>query len=119
MKTIRIAKDYSDTPLGRFPDDGEFNGSRFREEFLRPALDANDKVAIDIEGVEGYGSSFLEEAFGGLVRKGYFSAADLNRKLEIVYNDKDFKIYRDLIWRYIKEAKREKGGCATDGSLTY
>ena len=26
---------------------------------------------IDLDGVRGFGSSFLEEAFGGLVRKGY------------------------------------------------
>ena len=110
MKTIKISSDYSDTPLGRSPDDGNFSGARFRDEFLRPALGAEDKVVVDIDDVEGYGSSFLEESFGGLVRKGYFSATDLQKKLEILYKDKDFKIYHDLIWRYINEAKREKGG---------
>jgi hypothetical protein len=109
MKTIKIATDYSDTPLGRFPADGEFNGTRFREEFLRPALQGEDKVAVDIDDVEGYGSSFLEEAFGGLVRQGYYSAADLKRKLEIAYEDQDFKMYGDLIWKYIQDARPEKG----------
>jgi len=31
-------------------------------------------VVIDLDGVRGYGSSFLEEAFGGLVRKGFSQA---------------------------------------------
>ena len=110
MTTIRIATDFSDTPLGRFPDDGEFNGTRFRDELLCPALKSNDEVVVDIDRVEGYGSSFLDEAFGGLVRKGYFSAEELSRKLTVAYKDKDFKIYHDLIWKYIKEAKRETGG---------
>ncbi len=109
MKTINIAKDYSDTPLGRFPADGEFNGTRFREEYLRPALTGEDKVSVQIDGVEGYGSSFLEEAFGGLVRRGYFTPDQLKQKLDLTYQDQDFKMYRDLIWRYINEAKPEKG----------
>jgi hypothetical protein len=110
MKTIKIATDYSETPLGRFPEDGKFNGTRFREEFLRPELEKQDKVEVDIDGVEGYGSSFLEEAFGGLVRKGYFTPASLKHKLEITFKDSDFKMYGDLIWKYINEAKKEEGG---------
>lgn len=110
MNTIKIAKDYSDTPLGRFPDDGKFNGTTFRDGYLRPALEKGGKVIVDIDDVEGYGSSFLEEAFGGLVRNGYFSAADLQKNLEIAYKHPDFKMYHDLIWKYIKEAKRETGG---------
>ena len=61
MKTIKIATEYSTQLLGSAsPDDGEFNGTRFRDDILRPALEAEDKVKVDIDGVEGYGSSFLE-----------------------------------------------------------
>jgi hypothetical protein len=109
MKTIKIATDFSDTPLGRFPSDGDFSGQRFREEFLRPALAMEDNITVDIDGVEGYGSSFLEEAFGGLVRKRYFTVADLKKKLTIKQEEAGFDMYRDLIWRYIREAKPEKG----------
>jgi hypothetical protein len=110
MKRIKIATDYSDTPLGRAPEDGQFSGTRFREELLRPALDANDKVEVDIDDVEGYGSSFLEEAFGGLVRKGYFTQDQLKNKLQITFKDRDFEVYRTLIWKYIREARREARG---------
>jgi len=110
MKTITIAEDYSDTPLGRFPEDGDFNGTRFREEFLCPALRREEKVVVVIDGVEGYGSSFLEEAFGGLVRKGYFTADQLRRKLEIRYTNLLFKLYASQIWTYIDKAKTERIG---------
>ena len=83
MKMIKIAKDYSETPLGRYPADGDYNGTRFRDEVLRPALQAEDEVIVDIDDVEGYGSSFLDEAFGGLVREGYFDAKDLQGRLKI------------------------------------
>jgi hypothetical protein len=63
---------------------------------------------VVIDDVEGYGSSFLEEAFGGLVRKGHFSAETLREKLKIDYTDQDFKLYGDLIWRYVKEAEAGK-----------
>jgi len=105
MKTISIGKDYSDTPLGRYEGDGPFNGTRFREEFLRPALESGEAVHVKIDDTEGYGSSFLDEAFGGLVRFGYFSASELQSKLVIELEDQDYNLYKNLIWRYIDSAQ--------------
>jgi hypothetical protein len=103
---ISIAKDFSEVPLGRYPTDGKFSGERFREEFLKPALQ-KDEVTVNIDGTEGYGSSFLDEAFGGLVRKGYYTEADLGSRLAIECTDPSFDLYATLIWKYIKEAVRE------------
>ena len=107
MNIINIAKEYSDTPLGRYPEDGDFNGTRFRDDFLLPAL-RKGETAVVIDGVEGYGSSFLEEAFGGLVRKGYFTAEELQKKLNVQFEERGFEMYRNMIWRYIGDAKPEK-----------
>ena len=107
MKRISIGKDFSDTPWGRYPDDGPFSGERFREEMLKPALQDHHQLTVFIDDAEGYGSSFLDEAFGGLVRKGYYTPKQLRDGLTIECNDPDYTIYRDLIWKYIDEAKRE------------
>lgn len=70
MKTISVARDFSVYPGGRVPGDGPASGKEFRERFLVPALEGEEQVAIELDGVRGYAASFLEEAFGGLVRDG-------------------------------------------------
>lgn len=71
MININIANQYSPFPGGRYISDGEHSGEDFRTRFLVPALDAGKKIVLELDGTRGYGSSFLEEAFGGLVRLGY------------------------------------------------
>ena len=71
MTTIKIATDFSDTPGARFRSDGPFSGEEFREDMLMPLFEDdadNREILIDLDGAEGYPSSFLEEAFGGLAR---------------------------------------------------
>jgi nitrogen regulatory protein PII len=102
---INISKEFSEVPWGRYYSDGKYSGQRFREEFLKTNLEQFDQVAVNIDDVEGYGSSFLDEAFGGLVRKGYYNKDSLSKKLKIKCNDPYFKMYADLIWKYINEAK--------------
>lgn len=82
-KTIVIAKDFSRSPSGRYhPDDGPFSGQRFRDEFLYPAL-LVDEVEVNLDGVLTLGSSFLDEAFGGLVREKKLSVDFLKSRLII------------------------------------
>ncbi|MCX7176017.1 MAG: STAS-like domain-containing protein [Proteobacteria bacterium] len=69
-RTINVARDFSRYPAGRYTTDGPFSGAAFRDDYLLPALRAGDEVSVELDGVRGYGSSFLEEAFGGLVRNG-------------------------------------------------
>lgn len=71
MKSINVAADFSKTPFGRFPSDGPYNGEKFRKEILLPAFTDSEveDVLVDFNGIAlVIGSSFLEEAFGGLVR---------------------------------------------------
>ena len=103
--TISIAADFSTVPAGRFISDGPNSGERFRNDFLKRNLEEKDSVTVVIDGVEGYGSSFLEEAFGGLVREFGFKKDDLKKKLVIEFTEPEFQIYSDMIWEYIEEAK--------------
>lgn len=107
MTTFKIASEFSFVPAGRYVTDGAYTGERFREEFLKPMLERENVVEIDIDGAAGYGSSFLEEAFGGLVRKGYFSAKQLHERLKIINRDPEYSTYQVSIWRFIDAAKSE------------
>lgn len=104
-KTIVIAKDYSDTPAGRYKTDGNYTGERFRDELLYPALQNNEKVIVDLDGALGYGSSFLEEAFGGLIREKDMLLSDIRNKLTIVSSR---VLYKNRIWKYLENAQIEK-----------
>jgi STAS-like domain of unknown function (DUF4325) len=85
-KSINIPTDFSRFPAGRFISDGSFSGEKFRRDLLVPALRTADFVEVHFDGTLGYGSSFLEEAFGGLIRDG-FASHDLAKKLKIFSND--------------------------------
>lgn len=100
MKTLVVAKDFSRYPAGRFRIDGSHTGERFREDFLIPMLES-DSVTVDLDGARGYGSSFLEEAFGGLIRSGKFNLSKLREKLTITSLKPSL---RAEAWRYIEDA---------------
>ena len=104
--TICIARDFHFNPIGRFPEDGPHSGERFRKEFLVPALRQYQNVVVDLDDVLGLGSSFLEEAFGGLVRLERFSSKELLGKLEIVGG---VASERDAVWQFIHDAKPKRG----------
>lgn len=107
-KTIVIAKDYSDTPAGRYDKkDGNFTGERFRDEFLYPALQDNEYVNVNLDGALGYGSSFLEEAFGGLIREKGMTLSEIQKKLTITSSR---VLYKNRIWKYLENAQIEKNG---------
>ena len=97
---IDIAEDFSDTPAGRYVTDGPATGEHFREGLLLEALKKSDLLEISLDGAEGYGSSFLEEAFGGAVRQGYFSAKELHDKIKFITDDPALEME---IWSYIDD----------------
>lgn len=105
-KIIVIGRDFSTTPSGRYRDDGPFSGAVFRDDRLVPALRENDRVVVDISGVEGYGSSFLEEAFGGLVRNRLFRKKELDEKLILKTTDETKKCFLERIDAYMNDAWR-------------
>lgn len=65
---IDVARDFSRTPGGRYASQSESSGEEFRKTILEPALRAGNDIVVDLDGAAGFTTSFLEEAFGGLVR---------------------------------------------------
>ncbi|RPE63078.1 uncharacterized protein DUF4325 [Pacificibacter maritimus] len=107
MNTIEIAKEFSPYPGGRYPEDGPANGTDFRNRHLVPVLKAHQKAQVLLDGALGYPSSFLEEAFGGLVRAGY-TAKQIKETFDIKTNDPTLERFLVLIQQYIDGAKAKQ-----------
>jgi len=112
--TIDVAREFSPYPSGRVTKDGDYNGERFRKEVLIPAIKTalNTKgvtpsVIIDLDGVRAFGSSFLEEAFGGLARDPGIIFKDALTVLKIKCTKAHLKIYKDAINEYLDNADKK------------
>lgn len=107
MIKLKLSTDFSDTPGGRFIDEGDYSGELFRDSLLiKKVNDAEEKgdfLEIDFDGCYGIGTSFLEESFGGLVRK-YHKRNLLNRMRFISTEDETIP---GNIEKYIKKAEEE------------
>jgi hypothetical protein len=112
---IRVVE-YARSPGGRFRSDGPFSGEGFREEIVRPALteavQAGDRLEVELDGTSGYGSSFLEECFGGLIRKGAFEPDLVRRSLVVTAKSPIFAPYKALAEQYIRDARRPEAVAA-------
>jgi hypothetical protein len=108
MIKVSIAIDFSRTPGARFPEEGEFSGKEFREEILLPklkeAIKTKDKLEVNLDGTAGMGTSFLEEAFGGLIREDKVKYDDIMNI--IVFKSDDDPEYKDEILSYMQEANK-------------
>jgi uncharacterized protein DUF4325 len=87
MTMISVAKDFTRFPAGRYKRNGDTSGESFRERFLEQPLRNGAHVTVDFDGTVGYGSSFLEEAFGGLVRSLQMPAPRLLELLTLKSSD--------------------------------
>lgn len=68
MKKVKLSK-FTRMPGGRYREGGHKSGEEFREDYLSPALREHGKIVVDLDRVRGIPPSFVEEAFGGLVRE--------------------------------------------------
>lgn len=106
MKIVNVARDFTRFPSGRYKKNGNTSGEAFREKYLEPAINAGEEVTVELDGTIGYGSSFLEEAFGGLVRALNTPSAALKSKLHIVTADETLL---EEVNSYIDDASRQLG----------
>lgn len=95
-------KDFSMFPGPRYEKLGPDSGERFRDEVLLPAIQKDKEIQVVLDGTFGYGSSFLEESFGGLVRSGIDKEV-INYLRNHLISDED-PTYITEIQEYIDEA---------------
>lgn len=111
MVQIDIAKQYTKTPGGRYSKEGKFSGEDFRNSILIPryleAFENNQILRIKLDGGYGYGSSFLEEAFGGLVRSLHEKGIVVDPKRIELISDEEPQLIED-IYDYISAALEKK-----------
>lgn len=101
--TITIVKDFNPKPYGRYIADGDGCGELFRKNVLAPKLREYEKVHVNLDGYNRYGRSFIDEAFGGLIREENFSWSELQRKL--TYSHSLVKSIETLIKERIDAAR--------------
>ena len=106
---INVAKDYTKTPGGRHILEGKFSGEDFRINYLQPkyleAISSNCRLIVNLDGGYGYAPSFLEEAFGGLVRELKLKD-DLILSIIQIISEEEPKLIDD-VKRYIVDALEE------------
>lgn len=99
---IKVATSFSKLPCVRRKKDGPYSGEEFRVDRLLPAFAESERVVVDLEGCLALGSSFLDEAFAGLIRYHGFTYMQLKNRLEIRFS---VKSYIDEAWKFMKEAR--------------
>lgn len=105
VHTINLVNDFSKSPYGRESDlDGSASGETFRKNLLAPALRDYSKVHVNLDGYNRYGRSFLDEAFGGLIRDSGFTPSFI--RAHLTYSHSTVKSIITVINERIEAAAR-------------
>lgn len=109
MDRIKInVSEFSKTPGSRYKDEGKkaHSGQEFRENILEPqfksTLMEDTILQVNLDGTIGYGTSWLEEVFGGLAR--IYGKEVVLKKIEFISEEEPYLI--DDIIQYINDAKK-------------
>lgn len=104
-----VLTDFSPTPGPRKIVEGKFSGEEFRQSYLEPklkeAIEKQTKLFIDLDGTAGYGTSFLEESFGGLIRVNKYSYEEILSHIELKSEEESYLI-DDIMW-YLEDARNK------------
>lgn len=102
MKVLNIYERFP-CPGPRYKRLGTASGEEFREWLIRE-LKHDNNLTVNLDGTVGYGSSFLEESFGGLIREGV--SDDVVRNIILISEEEPDLI--EEIKEYIEDAISEK-----------
>jgi len=109
-KTLKISEVFSKTPGPRYILEGNFSGELFRKKHLFPeikdSIEKKTKLVVDLDGTNGYGSSFLEEAFRGLVREEGLAVHEVLNVL-VIKSDEEEHLENE-VFVYIKKEEGQK-----------
>ena len=110
--TINMTVDFSKLPGEIDEITGAHTGESFRNNYLIPVYDyclvKDEDLTINFRESHGFAASFLEEAFGGMVRNGY-DGTQMLRKMN--FKTEEEPLLEDSIVEYIIEAMKNKTNC--------
>ena len=111
---INIADDFSDFPVGRDRRTNKYSGDRFRDDLLLPHLRDNKIVEVDFCNMFACPPSFMDEAFGGLIREHKEDQDFLNIiKERLTFkenNDVKYDGFNELARKYMERALKDIQG---------
>lgn len=102
-----VVRDFSETPGPREKVQGDFSAELFVETVLNPEFERMDndpslKMEINLDGTLGYGTSFLEEVFGGTARA---RGVDFVRnRIEVISEEEPW--LKDEIKSYVDDVEK-------------
>jgi hypothetical protein len=110
---LHLAADFSRYLGGRRRADGPWSGQQFRDDMLVQRFDAaraqGAKLVIVLDGLAAVPSSFLEEAFGGLLRvREDLSLSDVESTLEITAAEPELLPFARLARNYMRSEDRRR-----------
>jgi STAS-like domain of unknown function (DUF4325) len=104
---VSIAKDFHPAPGGRYLEDGPNSAQRFRDDVLLPklrdAIENNSTLIVRFDGMFAVSSSFLEEAFGGLLRLKVIPLEKIRSHLRLEAGSPAYEWARIDAEKYIEE----------------
>lgn len=105
---IKIATDFSKTPGARYYSDGKKSGEEFFDTILdkkfAEAMLEKVKLIVDLDGTDGFATSFLDEAFRRLSYK--YSPREVEERIEFISNEEPDWI--EEIKHYINQDRPKK-----------
>jgi len=109
---VNVGRDFSKTPGPRYEKEGDFAGELFRKTILFPKYEeaeSNDlPLVVDLDGTAGFGTSFLEEAFGGLIRENNVPLAKLKSRMTVKSDEEPDLLEEVESYMTRAEAERQK-----------
>lgn len=107
-EVVCAVREFAFAPGGRLRCNGALSGQEFRESVVEPAVWSGLRVVVDLDGVLGYSSAFLEELFGGLVRSmGCTSSEEFGRRVRIRSSVESWRVEAK---GYVRDALAKQAG---------
>lgn len=107
---FKLSERFSPTPGPRYISEGDWSGELLRKsillEIVKNAIEKNETLCVDLDGTHGYGTSFLEEVFGGLIREDKLTLNQLRKHLTFISDEEPYLI--SDINEYMEDAHNDK-----------